>query len=222
MSDKINESRLGNSLKALGDMVLSDMGNKRAQGRMEFRNSVKKLLDKYDFKIGRGREEPNKENIMKFLINDINFDRKDVINIFKMSKDPLVSGNLNVDLTKSQIEEIFSNAIEYAYNNDMIDDENEKSNNNKNKPVMTKEEEQEFLDKMKDLASDKSKGDFSNQISPKMKEYLKNAGMFSDDIEDLKYTVDRARSFKQLVSSHDRSAVDALSVIGYAFLKQLT
>lgn len=124
----LNEASLKDLAKSAGNKVKAATGDKKAKGAEEAKRLAKYFNKNYQTWLGQSGNEANEKTLFTFLVSKVGFTAANARKIFAKSgvQDPTQTESLEETVKKADLDKIFLNAANFAYEYDLVqtDDEN--------------------------------------------------------------------------------------------------
>lgn len=242
IADQIAEAGL--AAKA-ADAVAAGLGSKTAGGRQDTRAFAKQMYNAYKTYLGRIGKKPDETNLLQFLIAHVGFGANDARELFQQVgiQDPIMkTESIILELDGSQIQNLFTAAAQMGFEKNIVRIKGDKGDKHgyglnhygngyrRNRSQggsqstpkgATKPEEVKTPHNSDSVdpaaAKPKAAKPTNNSIDKnKMLALAKKLGLDEEEIADLNSTVDDPEF---VFTNGDRSTINQLAIIGYAFLK---
>lgn len=233
----LDEASLKDVAADVGNKVKAATGNKKAAGKEDAKRLAKYLNKSFKKWLGQTGGEPTEEALMKFLVSKIGFTAANARKIFDKSgvSDPTKANeSIMEDLSVADLDKVFLNAAQFAYEYDLINDPEEDKerkiqkaqhtdgqfgSRGRSSGYVTRRNSSYGNDPIAGLRDQVQKNSYQVDKGELLQQ-IQKTGMSKEHIEDLTDIVANAKKFEDLQSRPDRQELmKQLARIGYAFFK---
>lgn len=234
--DMLNEASLKDVAADVSNKAKAALGDKGAAGKEDAKRLSKYLSKSYKKWLGQTGGEPTEETLMKFLVSKIGFTAANARKIFDKSgiQDPTKANeSVMEDISRADLDKVFLNAAQFAYEYDLIKDPEEDKERKINKSEYSdgsfgSRGRSSGYGSRRGYQNSDPIGGLRDQVQKnsyqvdkgEMLQQITKSGLSKEHLEDLTDIVANAKKFEDLQSRPDRQELmKQLARIGYAFFK---